>query len=863
MRFLIHEVLNIESFADLPVFGNADRATIDAILEECGKICRDELAPLNRIGDREGCERKQDGSVATPTGFREAYDKFLEAGLTTLGKTPEFGGQGLPTVLQMAVSEMTAAANFGFSMYPGLSGSAWNAIHASASRTLQEMFLPKMTSGEWTGTMNLTEPQCGTDLSLIATKAVPQGDGTYRITGQKIWISGGEHDLTENIVHLVLARIEGAPEGIKGISLFIVPRNVVFPDGSVGGLNGVSCGGLEDKMGCHGNSTCVMHYEDATGYLVGEENKGMRGMFVMMNEARLGAGMLGYALAEAAYQNALSFAVERRQGRALTRELEPNEPADPILVHPDVRRMLLDIRCFIEGARAFGFWLTLQQDLEEHSPDPQVRERASDWLALLTPVIKAYFTDKGLKATIDSQQVLGGSGYVEEWGMSQFVRDVRVASIWEGTNGIQALDLVGRKLPAKGGRYWRSYLGELERLIGECEQNEALADYVEGLRCACARLSEATNWLAVNGMENPDKAAAVSSEYLQLFGITGMAHMWLLMARAAVDGSAGDPAFYNRKLATGRYFLDHVLPESVALLAKVTSGATAIMGMDDTFWPHESATLATIGKEYRNMEEKAKQRGSVRAERHGRTLKIIIDNPTRKNSFVPEMMREMVDAYGELENDPELWVGVLCAEGDDFTAGLDMPKFFGPGADPLAFDDDAIDPFGLRNQCSKPIVTAIQGICYTVGIEMMLAGDIVVAANSSRFCQMESKRGIAPLGGAHFRYITRAGWGNAMYHLFLCDEFTAEEAHRIGLVQEVVEHGVQVDRAMELAELISKNAPLGIQVTKKAGRQFIHHGEQAAINVVPKIHEAVMQSQDMMEGIASFMERREANFVGK
>nr|MDJ0643058.1 crotonase/enoyl-CoA hydratase family protein [Erythrobacter sp.] len=772
---------------------------------------------------------------------------------------PAYGGQGMPAMLQKIVGEMAASACFGFSMYPGLSGSALNALHASASDEQKAKFLPKMTSGEWTGTMNLTEPQCGTDLGLIRTRAVPQPDGSYKITGQKIWISGGEHDLTENIIHLVLARIEGAPDGVKGISLFIVPKVMVNDDGTLGERNGVSCGGLEEKMGCHGNSTCVMNYDDATGYLVGEENKGLRGMFVMMNEARIGAGMLGYALAEPAYQNALAFALDRRQGRALNRKMDPEEPADNILVHPDVRRMLLDIRAFIEGARTFGCWMSLMMDVKEHSPDEEARARADDYLALLTPVMKAYFTDKGLKATIDSQQVLGGSGYVEEWGMSQFVRDVRIASIWEGTNGVQALDLVGRKLPAAGGRYWQRYFAELDEVVEECGAVEGLSDYAAALKTSKDRLADATQWIATNGMDNPNNAAGVSSDYLHLFGVTAMAHMWLLSAKAALKADAESDPFIARKLATAQFFFERVLPESRSLHSKVKAGSGSVMANDHTFWPHETGSLTEIGKDYRMGQE----RGVVRTETEGHVLKIIIDNPEKKNSFVPEMMYELSEALTELDKNDDLWVGVLCAVGDHFTAGLDMPKFFGPTAKPLEIPEGNIDPFGLKSICSKPIVTAVQGITFTVGIEMMLAGDIAIAADSARFCQMEAKRGIAPLGGAHFRYITRAGWGDAMYHLMLCDEFTADEAKRIGLVQEVVPHGSQVDRAMEVAQIIAKNAPLGIQITKKAGRQFIDHGEKAAIAIAPEIQKAVMTSEDMMEGIQSFMERREAVFKGR
>jgi len=467
MKFILHDVLKMSQYSNLSTFEDLDPDVINAFLEESGKFSRDILTPLNRVGDINGCIRHDDGSVQTPRGFKKAYQLYCENGFGSLAKDVEFGGQGMPFLLQMAISEMMVSANIGFSAYPGLSSGAWSAIHAAASESQKKHYLPKMTSGQWTGTMNLTEPQCGTDLGLIKTKAVKHGDGSYRISGQKIWISSGEHDLAENIIHLVLARIEDAPNGIKGISLFVVPKFLINEDSSLGERNAVSCGGLEDKMGLHGNSTCVMNYDGATGYLVGEENKGLKGMFVMMNEARLSVGMQGYALSEAAYQNALGFAKERRQGRALTGAKSPEHSADNILVHPDVRRMLMDVKCFIEGARMLTYWAALKQDIIDQSGDEQDEQKANDHLSLLTPVIKSYFTDMGVKATIDAQQVLGGSGYCEEWGMSQFVRDVRITAIYEGTNGVQALDLIGRKLRMEGGRYWQSYFAELDSVIAE------------------------------------------------------------------------------------------------------------------------------------------------------------------------------------------------------------------------------------------------------------------------------------------------------------------------------------------------------------------------------------------------------------
>jgi alkylation response protein AidB-like acyl-CoA dehydrogenase len=581
MQFLLHEVLRIDRFANLPPYQDADRETVDAILDEAGKFASIVIAPLNRVGDLEGCIRHDDASVSTPTGFKEAYKVFCDSGFLSLCKDPAFGGQGLGQLLYTAVVEMLGSANHAFSMYPGLTAAAWTAIYCAGSEEQKQTYLPKMTTGEWSGAMDLTESQCGTDLGLMSTKAVPQTDGSYKISGQKTWISSGEHDLTENIIHLVLARIQGAPEGIKGISLFIAPKFLVDTDGELGERNKISCGGLEEKMGIHGNSTCVMNYDEASGYLVGEPNAGMRGMFLMMNEVRLGTGVQGFALSEVAYQNAVAFARERRQGRSLTGPQDINSPADSILVHPDVRRMLLDVRCFTEGARAFAYWLSLQQDIKEHSPDEATRQKAKDYLALLTPVIKAYFTNKGLSGTIDSQQVLGGAGYCEEWGMSQFVRDLRISSIYEGTNGVQALDLVGRKLTAEGGRYWQSYFAELDEVIAQNEGDSTLAGFVEGLQQVKSKLTEATQWIAVNGKQNPNNAAAASHDYLHLFGLTGLTHMWVLMAKAASEKASGDQSFYVNKLATCRYFLDRVLPEGESLLLKIKAGSTAIMALDD------------------------------------------------------------------------------------------------------------------------------------------------------------------------------------------------------------------------------------------------------------------------------------------
>ena len=581
MQFILHDMLGIEKYSNLPGFADASPDVVDAILEEGGKFAKEVLAPLNMIGDEQGCVRNADASVKTPDGFPEAYKKFVENGWPLLGAEPEMGGQGLPNVLNIAISEMSSSANMAFAMYPGLTHGAYQALMAGGSDEQKQMYGPKMAAGEWAGTMNLTEPQCGTDLGLIKTKAVPQPDGSYKITGQKIWISGGEQDLTDNIIHLVLARIEGGPEGIKGISLFVVPKYIVNEDGTLGDRNDLSCGGLEEKMGIHGNATCVMNYDGATGWLVGEEHKGMRTMFVMMNEARLGVGMQGLAQAEVAYQNAVDFAKDRVQGRSLTGVKAEDKPADPIIVHPDVRRMLMDQKAFVEGARAFTYWTALYGDLLHKSPDEKVREKAGDYMALMTPVIKAFLTDRGYKACNDGLQLHGGSGFTKEWGMEQFVRDCRISLIYEGTNGIQALDLVGRKLAADGGRAVFSFFSEIDDYVSEQEDNAELAPFIEGLKSAKEQLQDATNWLMQNGMTNFDNAGASSNDYLQLFGLTAFAYMWAKMAETALGHAGGSDPFYDTKIKTGRYFLDRMLPEAAAHLAKVKTGADAMMALDE------------------------------------------------------------------------------------------------------------------------------------------------------------------------------------------------------------------------------------------------------------------------------------------
>jgi len=577
-RFLYEDVLQTDKYANLPGFADAPLDVALQILDEAAKFTTGTLFPLNGVGDKEGCTWSPDG-VKTPTGFRDAYKQMVENGYVALASDPDYGGQGLPAVLNVAVNEMVTSTNMAFGMYPGLTHGCYSAIREAGSPEQKQTYLPKLTSGEWAGTMNLTEPHCGTDLGLLRTKAVPQADGTYRISGQKIWISGGEQDLTDNIIHLVLARIEGAPAGVKGISLFIVPKFLVNPDGSLGARNGVTCAGLEHKMGIHGNATCVMAYDDATGYLIGKENEGLKVMFVMMNEARLGVGLQGLAMSEVAYQNAVDFAKQRLQGRSLTGPKNPDGPADPVIVHPDVRRMLMDAKAFNEGARAFLLWTALYGDLSHKHPDDALRQKANDYMGLMTPVLKAYLTGDGFKHISQSLQVHGGSGFTEHYPASQYMRDARITLIYEGTNGVQALDLVGRKLAANGGRAIFAFFNEVDEWIAANDGEAELAPFVEALKSTKAQLQDGTMWLMQNGMTNFDNAGAASHDYLQLFGLTALTYMWAIMAKAALAKRGSGDSFYETKLATGRYFATRMTPDAAAHLAKLKTGSTAVMAL--------------------------------------------------------------------------------------------------------------------------------------------------------------------------------------------------------------------------------------------------------------------------------------------
>ncbi len=582
MRFVIGEMNDASEFAALG-FEDVNDELIETILEEAAKVCEEVLLPLNATGDKEGCHY-ENGVVRTPKGFKEAYQTFREGGWTSLYAAPEFGGQNLPESIGKMVQEMTCSANMAFGLYPGLTHGAYIAIERFGSDEIKQRYLPKLVDGTWGGTMCLTEAHCGTDLGLLRTKAVPQDDGSYAISGSKIFISSGEHDLTDNIIHLVLARLPDAPKGIKGISLFLVPKLIPGEDGRPGARNGVTCTGLEHKMGIKASATCQMSFENSKGWLIGHPHKGMQAMFAMMNSERLGVGIQGLGIAETAYQSAVAYAKERLQGRSLSGTKHADKPADPIIVHPDVRRNLLRMRAEIEGCRAISGWVARALDRAEKANDPDAKREAEDLLALMTPIVKAFFTDTAFENANRGLQVFGGHGYVQDHGVEQLVRDARITMIYEGTNGVQALDLVGRKLPAHAGRYLRSFFHPVAAFIEANQNDPEIGDHVKALSKAFGALQLATATVAQRSLRDPEEAGAAASDYLRLFGYVALGYMWAKaekIALAKLPKANGDASFYQGKLATARFFFDRVLPETAGLFAAVKSGKAAIMTMPE------------------------------------------------------------------------------------------------------------------------------------------------------------------------------------------------------------------------------------------------------------------------------------------
>lgn len=578
MSFVLNEVFEAgKLWAQLPALAETvDDETAAAILEEAGKVAAGSIAPTNRNGDEEGCTWT-DGAVTTPQGFIEAYKTYAEGGWVGVGGDPQFGGMGMPKMITAQIEEMINSANLSFGLYPMLTAGACLSIHAHASTELKEKYLPKMYEGSWAGSMCLTEPHAGTDLGIIRTKAEPQADGSYKVTGTKIFITGGEHDLTENIIHLVLAKLPDAPAGAKGISLFLVPKVMVNADGSLGERNSLSCGSIEHKMGIQGSATCVMNFDNATGYIIDAPNKGLAAMFTMMNYERLGVGIQGLSLGERSYQSAIEYAKDRIQSRAPTGVVAPDKQADPIIVHPDVRRMLLTMKALNEGGRAFSSYVAMQLDIAKYSEDTATRQRAEELVALLTPIAKAFLTDMGLESTIHGQQIFGGHGYIREWGQEQLIRDCRITQIYEGTNGIQSLDLAGRKIVGNGGAFYQHFSDEVKAFITSADSN--LPEFTTPLQAAIKNLDDLTAWLIAQAKTNPNEVGAASVEYLQVFGYTAYAYMWALMARAA-QGKEQDDGFYASKMGTARFFFARLLPRTQSLSSSVKAGSDSLYLLD-------------------------------------------------------------------------------------------------------------------------------------------------------------------------------------------------------------------------------------------------------------------------------------------
>jgi alkylation response protein AidB-like acyl-CoA dehydrogenase len=580
LRFILHELLQIERLSDLPALTAGTRDSVDAVLEAAARYCERELLPLNAPGDRTGC-RFEAGQVQTPEGFRAAYQRFCAAGWPGLACDPAHGGQGLPEAVNLALVEMVCSTNLAFGIYPALSHAAYLLLAAYGDEALRARYLPPLVEGRWAGTMCLTEPQCGTDLGLIRTRARPAPDATYRLTGAKIFISAGEHDLTENIVHLVLARLPDAPPGSRGLSLFVVPKFLPRSDGTPGERNGVVCTGIEAKMGLHASATCQLQFEEAIGWLLGQPNQGLRAMFTMMNVARLAVGIQGLGLAETALQSALAYAHERRQGHALDRPSQPEAAADPIIVHADIRRMLLRMRAFTEGARALILWMGQELDLSRHHADAERRREADDLVQLMTPIIKAFLTDEGFSTVNLGLQVFGGHGYIREHGMEQLVRDARIGQLYEGTNGIQALDLVGRKLATGYGRLLRRFFHPATAFLEAHHGQPAMEEFLRPFGAALGLLQEVTALLADRASRDQLEGSAAASDYLRLFGLVALGYMWVRMSERALAGkSDGDDAFYAAKLATARFYLRRILPETTGLALAIRNGAATIMATD-------------------------------------------------------------------------------------------------------------------------------------------------------------------------------------------------------------------------------------------------------------------------------------------